>query len=68
VNSTDNYFTAADGTNRLQCVSDTQANMLFIYGLARDIDVSELGSENNSLDIQLKIKSFESPEADYPTS
>lgn len=51
VNSTDNYFVATDNTHRLQCVSDTEANMLFIYGLAVDIDVSELGSENNSLDI-----------------
>lgn len=63
-----NYLLSASNTNTLDCIYDSASSQLFIYGMSKDVDVSELGGSNTQLDAKLSVDQFTAPIADYAIS
>jgi hypothetical protein len=63
VAATTNVFKSTDDTTTLDCVTD--GSWVLVYGMTKDIDISEVGGTSNNLDLKLKVSSFTAPIAKF---
>jgi len=64
----ENYFKSVRGDLELDCVSSTSDRLVYLYGLANDVDISVVGGDDDVVTFTFKVTGFTSPSANYPNS